>query len=155
MEEYPDYEELLELLNDNKVEYLVIGGYAVSFHSSPLFTEDIDIWINNTKKNANRAFKALNEFGIGNIPLKEQELAGNDLILQIGYKPVRIDVLTSVGNLKFSDAYKRRKIGKFFKVKNVNYISYEDLIFTKTAAGRKKDTIGLKWLEIHKKKKSK
>jgi hypothetical protein len=139
------------LLGENKVEYLIIGGYAVSFHSSPLFTEDMDIWINNTKRNVKKAFKALNEFGIGNIPLGEHELTSNDLVLQIGYKPVRIDILTGVGTLKFREAYKRRKIGKFFNVKNVNYISYEDLVYTKSIAGRKKDSIGLNWLKIHRK----
>ncbi|RPI18044.1 MAG: hypothetical protein EHM58_06895 [Ignavibacteriae bacterium] len=153
MEEYPDYEELLKLLNKHKVEYLVIGGYAVSFHSSPLFTEDIDIWINNTNRNAGKAFKALNEFGIGNIPLEENELTNNDLVLQLGYRPVRIDILTGVGGLKFTDAYKRRDVGKFFNVNEVNYLSYEDLIFTKTKAGREKDVIGLSWLKKHRKKK--
>ena len=155
MEQYPDYEELLKLLNENKVEYLVIGGYAVSFHSSPLFTEDIDIWINNTKRNAKKAFKALKKFGIGNIPLKEHELTSDDMVLQIGYKPVRIDVLTGISGIKFSEAYKRKETGKFFNVKNVNYISYDDLITAKTKAGREKDIIGLGWLKRHRKKEKK
>jgi predicted nucleotidyltransferase len=153
MEEYPDFEEFLKLLNENRVQYLIIGGYAVTFHSSPRFTEDLDVWINNTKSNARKVFKALSSFGFGNIDIRESDLTNEKMIIQLGFKPVRIDVLCGIEGLKFSEAYKRKTMGNFFNVKNVPYISYRDLEISKIFAGRSKDKDALKWLHRHRKKK--
>lgn len=101
MEEYQDFEEFINLLNKHKVEYMIVGGYAVTFHSRPKFTEDLDVWINKTKKNAKRVFNALTEFGFGNIDIKIDDFTKENLILQLGYKPVRIDILTSIEGVTF------------------------------------------------------
>ena len=93
MEIYQDFEELLELLKKNKVEYLIIGGYAIYIHSRPKYTKDIDIWINPTKKNAQKMLKVLNEFGTGNLEIILDDLTNKDLIIQLGYEPVRIDIV--------------------------------------------------------------
>jgi hypothetical protein len=42
---YPDFKELLSVLNEHRVKYLVIGAYAVSIHAQPRATKDLDILI--------------------------------------------------------------------------------------------------------------
>src|SRR5205809_82519 len=128
MEEYQDFEEFISLLNKFKVEYLIIGGYAITFHSRPKFTEDLDVWVNKTKANSIRIFNALSEFGFGNIDIKSEDFTKEDLVLQIGYKPVRIDILTSIAGIKFSTAYKKRVKGLFYGKVEANYIDLTSLV---------------------------
>ena len=63
MEVQPDFRELLALLNEHKVDYLIVGGYALAFHGAPRFTGDIDIFVRPELENAKRVLKALAEFG--------------------------------------------------------------------------------------------
>ena len=78
MEEYQDFKEFIKLFTENKVKFLIVGGFAVTFHSREKFTQDMDIWIKKTKSNSKKAFKTLSEFGFGNIELTETKKAGND-----------------------------------------------------------------------------
>lgn len=153
MEEYQDFEEFISLLNKHKVEYLIVGGYAVTFHSRPRFTEDIDVWVNRTKKNSKRVFKALEEFGFGNIDIKPEDFTKEGLILQLGYRPVRIDILTSIEGVKFSEAYKSKRTDLFYGRVNANYINLELLFKNKKTVNRKKDKEAIEWINDNLKKK--
>lgn len=62
---YNDFKDFIKLLIKYKVEYLIVGGYAVSIYSRPKVTQDIDIWINSTKHNAELVLKVIDEFGFG------------------------------------------------------------------------------------------
>ncbi len=155
MEEYQDFEEFLSLLNKHKVEYLIVGGYAVTFHSRPRLTEDLDIWINKTKSNSKRAFAAVKEFWFGKIDLVPADFMKDDLILQIGYKPVRIDILTSLAGLNFDDAFRKSIEGLFYGKVNAKYLDKESLIKNKTLAGRRKDFEGINWIKDSSKKRKK
>src|ERR1700751_2147268 len=96
MELNPDFKEFIELLNVHKVEYLVVGGYAVGFHGRPRYTGDIDFWIAISRENASKIIRVLKEFGFESIGIKEEEFLKEDLVLQLGYEPCRIDILTSL-----------------------------------------------------------
>lgn len=155
MEVYQDLKEFIELLNENKVEYLIVGGYASSFHSRPRYTKDIDIWVNPTKANAKRVIKALNQFGFENINISISDLTNKDQFIQLGYAPIRIDLITGMLGLKFSAAYRNKAIGTYGNIKNVKYISAEDLITNKTLSGRKQDLFDVEWIKKYSTKKRK
>lgn len=84
MEVQPDFKELLELFNENKVKYLIIGAYALAFYGSPRVTGDIDIWVEPTEKNAARILKALEAFGFGKIGITQEDFEKPDKVIQLG-----------------------------------------------------------------------
>ncbi|MEN8216920.1 MAG: hypothetical protein ABFS56_11230 [Pseudomonadota bacterium] len=94
-----DFREFIELLNYNQVRYLVVGGYAVAFHGHPRYTKDIDIWIWVSKNNAKKVLKTLDEFGFSSLGLKEEDFLEPGYVIQLGYPPNRIDILTQVTGL--------------------------------------------------------
>jgi hypothetical protein len=138
MELNQDFKEFIELLTENKVEYLVVGGYAVGFHGAPRYTGDIDFWIAISKENANKVIKCLREFGFGSLAIVAEDLMNEDLIIQLGYEPNRIDILTSVTGLDFSACYNEKVIAEFDNLK-VNFIDIRNLKINKAATGRAKD----------------
>ncbi len=90
-----DFKEFIQLLNDNQVRYLVVGGYAVALHGHPRYTKDIDVWIELAQENASHIIKALEQFGFASLGLKENDFLVEDQIIQLGYLPNRIDIITS------------------------------------------------------------
>jgi len=152
MDVYPDFEEFLKLLRDNKVEFLVIGGYAVAYHSRPKYTKDIDIWIKNSKTNAVKLIKTLQQFGFNHSKFAVADFLSEFTVVQVGYLPVRIDIMTGLEGLNFKDAYQNRVYGKYGSIENVPYISYDDLIKNKELTGREYDEQDIKWLRKYKKK---
>lgn len=155
MEVYQDLREFIELLNKNKVEYLIVGGYASSFHSRPRYTKDIDIWVNPIKVKAKKVIKSLNSFGFKGIEITVDDLTKKGQIIQLGYAPIRIDLLTDLVGLKFKDSYKNSMNGTFGELKNVRYISADDLIINKTLSGRKQDLFDVEWIKKYSSKKKK
>jgi hypothetical protein len=133
-----EFKEFARLLNGQKVEYLLVGGYAVVFYGYVRYTGDIDFWINPTKKNAAKVVDVLNEFGFGSLDLGVEDFTKEDQIIQLGYPPNRIDIITSVTGLTFSDCYSNRNS---FTIEGVaiQTISLEDLKKNKKASGRYKD----------------
>src|SRR5688572_25178920 len=89
----PDFELFVSLLNRERADYLIVGGYAVAFHSTPRFTKDIHIWVRPSRANAKRVRAALEEF-VGAIDVSDERLGKPGLILMIGLPPTRVDVLT-------------------------------------------------------------
>jgi len=156
MEIYQDFKEFVELLRENNVEYLVIGGYATSIHSRPKYTKDLDIWIKCTKKNALRVLKALEKFGTGNLKITLDDLLDKDMVIQLGFPPVRIDLLKDIKGVKFNEAFERKIEVNWNNVEKVNFISLNDLIKNKQNTGRKEDKVDLDWINkyIRKKRKS-
>jgi|SRR6185369_11543936 nucleotidyltransferase DUF2204 len=137
-----DFRELLRLLNLNKVEYLVIGGYAVGYHGYPRPTGDLDIWISNASANANRARQALEEFGFS--CTVDVLLKGNQVV-RMGIPPFRIEVLTTIDGVEFSDCYSERVRADVNGVE-VSFISLSRLKENKKASGRSKDINDLEQL---------
>lgn len=133
-----DFKEFIELLNENKVRYLVVGGYAVAFHGHPRYTKDLDVWIELSPDNANKILEALKKFGFGSLGLKPGDFLQSDQIIQLGYPPNRIDILTTLKDLKFEDCY-NTKIGVEIQGLPIYFIDIENLKKNKRAAGRPQD----------------
>jgi Nucleotidyl transferase of unknown function (DUF2204) len=140
MAENPDYKELLLLLNEFEVEYLIVGGFAVMKYGEPRYTKDLDVWVHNSPQNSVRVVEALKKFGapIEHDRINPSTFEKNQVVYQIGIAPVRIDVLTSITGVDFAQAWNRRVASKFFGVP-VHFISLEDLTANKRALGRSSD----------------
>jgi len=133
-----DLSEFIELLNANGVEFLVVGGFAVAWHGHPRFTADIDFLIRPDPVNAERVVKTLREFGFGGLQILPAELCQPDQIIQLGVKPNRIDLITSVAGLSFGEAWDSRVAGTIDSV-GVLFIGRDALIRNKEAAARPQD----------------
>ncbi len=133
-----EFKEFAKLLNDQKVEYLLVGGYAVVLYGYVRYTGDIDFWINPTEENANRIVEVLDRFGFGGLNLTIKDFTKDDQIIQLGYPPNRIDIITSVTGLTFTECYPKRNSFSIEGVE-VQTISLEDLKKNKKASGRYKD----------------
>ena len=146
MKESQDFREFIELLNKHEVCYLMVGGYALSYHSRPKFTQAIDFWIDKNKENAKKVLRVLEDFGFGGLGISIADLTTSGKIIQLGVEPLRIDLLTSVDGLQFENAYKEKVQGHYYDVP-VDIISLDDLIRNKKASSRKKDQQDLEWIE--------
>jgi len=107
MELPSDLREFVELLNDHEVRYLIVGGLAVAFHGYPRYTGDIDVWVDGSPENADRMLRVLETFGFGSLGLSQEDFTKPDMVVQLGYEPCRIDVMTS---LKAVDSRTRGRI---------------------------------------------
>jgi predicted nucleotidyltransferase len=137
-----DLKELLDCLNQHKVKYIIVGGYAVMKYTEPRYTKDVDLLIEATKLNSKKVVAALMEFGAPVDNLSPEEFAKEGTMYFMGLAPNRVDILTRVKGVKFLQAYKNSEPGNLFGVK-VKFISKEDLIKTKKAAGRPQDLLDL------------
>ena len=137
-----DFKEFIHSLNDNGVRYLVVGGYAVALHGYPRYTKDMDVWVDMTSENASKILKALDQFGFGSLDVKESDFTVPDQMLQLGYPPGRIDILTTLPGVDFSECYLARTIVEVDGVP-VNFIDLENLKKNKKATGRHQDLADL------------
>ena len=133
------YPYSLELFNVHKVKYLIVGGYALAFHGAPRYTGDIDLFVKPDTENAIRILKALEEFGFGSVGLKIEDLKNPNNVIQLGYPPVRIDIITSISGISWDEAFKECDTGNYDDI-SVYYI------LNKRASGRKKDIADLEAL---------
>jgi len=133
-----DFKEFVELLIKNKVEYLIVGGYAVGIHGYPRYTGDLDIWLNPTKDNAAKILTSVNEFGFSSYKLKESDFTKENNVIQLGYPPLRIDLLTQIDGVTFEECFKNRKEVTIEGVK-LNFIGYNELLKNKKQSGRLSD----------------
>ena len=147
----PDFEDFIKLLNQYEVEYMIIGGYAMAFHGRPRYTGDLDIWINISEYNAKKMLKVLEEFGFSSLNFREEDFMKENLINQIGYPPLRIDILTSIDGINFKDAYPQKQV-IIIEDFSANYIGLNELIQNKNASGRQQDLVDVKTLQRNTKK---
>ncbi|MGD9126352.1 MAG: hypothetical protein PVH19_03150 [Planctomycetia bacterium] len=141
----PDFKEFLQLLNSAKIEYLLVGGYAVGYYGYPRATGDIDIWVSSTPSNAERLVKVLHQFGFQQESLSVELFLKEQSVVRMGVPPVRIDLLTSISGVTFSECYADREQGVLDGME-VSLISLEKLKQNKLASGRTKDLGDLEYL---------
>jgi hypothetical protein len=141
-----DFKEFIQSLNDSDVRYLVIGGYAVALHGYPRYTKDIDVWIELSPENAAKMVKALEQFGFGSLGLQAVDFLVPDQIVQLGYPPSRIDIITTPPGVEFEICYAARVEVEIGNV-TVDFIDLENLKRSKRAAGRLQDLADLENLE--------
>lgn len=141
-----DFKELLSILNDHAVKYLVVGGYAVVRYAEPRYTKDLDLWVKADQENANAIFAALRNFGAPLTNLSAEDFADEESFYQMGVPPVRVDVLMSIPGLNFDEAWEQREIVDFDGVP-LPFISKKHLIISKRASGRPQDLLDANTLE--------
>ena len=145
MEVQPDFRDLLGLFNVHKVEYMIVGAYALAFHGVPRFTGDLDIFIKPDSENARRILQALDEFGFKSVGLTLEDFQSADKVVQLGVPPVRVDIITSLTGVSWEEAFSGRAEGKYGDMP-VYYIGREQFIANKRALGRKRDFADLEAL---------
>lgn len=133
-----DFEELLELLNRNKVKYCIIGSFAVAFHAKPRYTKDIDLLIEPNNENAEKILTSLNDFGFGSLNLTIEDFNKENKIIQLGFEPIRIDIVTSIQGCAFEEVWNNKIIGNYGKQK-VNIIGFDNLLKNKQSVNRPLD----------------
>ncbi|UCG55875.1 MAG: nucleotidyltransferase [Phycisphaerales bacterium] len=145
MEVQQDFKELLVLFNEHKVEYVIVGGYALAFHGAPRYTGDIDILVKAESANAERILTALDAFGFGDLDISAADFEKPGMVVQLGVAPIRVDIVTSITGVSWDEAYSNRVEGKYGDVP-VGYISRKQFIANKKAIGRQRDLADLEAL---------
>lgn len=138
----PDFKEFLKLLNAHKVEYLLIGGYAVSYHGYPRATVDMDIWISMNPDNANKMVAVLKEFGFDSPDLSPEMFLREWQIIRLGVPPVRVELNTTISGVDFNECYAER-VTDILDGVEVNLIKLKHLKANKKASGRHQDLADL------------
>ncbi len=134
----PDLKEFIELLNSHRVKYLVVGGYALALHGHPRYTKDIDIWILIHPENADNLLRVLEEFGFSELDLERKDFLEQGNVIQLGYLPNRIDIITQATGVDFEECYKSRETIEIDEI-SVNFIDLDNLKKNKLATGRLQD----------------
>ncbi len=145
MEVQSDFEELLSLFNEFRVEYVIVGGYALAFHGAPRFTGDLDILIRPVLPNAARVVAALERFGFGSAGLKAEDFVRAERVVQLGVPPVRVDIMTSLSGVATDEAFASKVEGTYGNVK-VFFIGRAQFVANKRSVGRKGDMADLEAL---------
>ncbi|WP_025143119.1 nucleotidyltransferase [Pedobacter jeongneungensis] len=149
----PDFIEFIELLNKNDVKYIIVGAHALAYHGRPRHTGDLDIWIKPDQENAEKMIIVLTEFGFASLGFKKDDFLKENYVSQIGYPPLRIDILNAISGVEFDEAYEN-KIDAEIDGLVTPFINVQDFIANKVASGRLKDLADIKELQkrINKKK---
>ena len=141
-----DFKEFAALLNSNEVEYLVVGGYALAAYGHPRYTGDLDFWIGTDPVNASKVLTVLNQFGFGSLGIRREDLIEPERVIQMGFPPARIDLLTSIDGVDFVECYKRRLMLVVDGLA-LAFIGLDDFKTNKKAVGRYKDLADLEALD--------
>ena len=141
-----DFKEFAELLNSIGVDYLLVGGYALAAHGHPRYTGDLDIWVAPTATNVNRLLRALELFGFGSRGLNEADFMRPEAVVQLGFPPARIDLLTAIDGVRFDECYPRRITSRVSGI-DLPVIGLSDFRTNKLASSRLKDLADLESLE--------
>jgi len=145
MEMQEDFKELLALFGKNKVEYIVVGAFALAYHGVPRYTGDLDILINAVPDNAENIIQALKAFGFGSLNLNPSDFTKRDQVVQLGYPPVRIDIITSITGVPWEEADAGKSVHVIGDLE-ICFLGRKELIRNKKATGRKKDLADLEAL---------
>jgi hypothetical protein len=135
-----DLREFIECLNSNRVEYLIVGALAVSWHGYPRYSADVDFLVRPSRGNAELLLTAIGQFGFGSLDISMDDLTTPGKVIQLGYEPNRIDLMTSVTGVSFDEAWQTRSFGDLDGIP-VNFIGRTALLRNKESTGRAKDRI--------------
>lgn len=142
----PDFTDILSAFIAEKVEFLVVGGYAMAFHGYVRATGDIDLWIGISEENAERVWRALERFGAPLFDLNIDDLKTPGMVFQIGLVPSRIDVITQIDAVEFEDAWRGHKTVEIENLQ-IPVIGKAQLLKNKQSTGRTKDRNDTLWLQ--------
>lgn len=142
----PDYRDILSAFVDEKVEFLLVGAYALAVHGLPRSTGDIDLWVNASPANAQRTMRALERFGAPLDQVSLEDFSAPHSVVQIGVAPRRIDVMTSLDGLSFATSWPRRLEVDVDGIR-IPVLSRADQATNKRAVGRPQDLVDAAWLD--------
>ena len=141
-----DFREILSFFCDEKVEFMLVGAYALAAHGLPRATGDIDLWIQRSPENAQRVWRALVNFGAPLADLTLEDLQKPGTVVQIGVEPRRIDILTDITAVEFDEA-KQDWLVVEIEGLQVPVIGRPHLLQNKSAVGRPQDQADIAWLK--------
>ncbi|MFH1771720.1 MAG: nucleotidyltransferase [Candidatus Omnitrophota bacterium] len=141
-----DYKEMLQILLNNEVKFLIVGAYAMGAFGYPRATGDFDIWVEASMENSNKIYRSLYEFGAPISDIAENTFTEKGIIFQIGVAPRRIDIITHIDGVDFQEAYKSKENIEIEKL-TIPFISKENLIKNKQSTGREKDKLDADYLK--------
>ncbi len=147
-----DFKELLKALNDEKVRYLIVGGYAVIKHTEPRYTKDLDIWVSTDKDNAQKVYSALQNFGAPLDGVSVDDFTNPSIVYYLGRSPARVDILMSLKGLSFEESWNNRVEAIFGDIPT-QFLSSQDLVINKRLAGRPQDLMDVESLLLAQKQK--
>jgi hypothetical protein len=147
-----DFIDFINLCNKYEVEYLVIGGYAVSMHGYPRSTKDFDVCIKISEGNALKMVQVIKDFGFESLELTKEDFLRRNFITQLGHEPIRIDILNDLDGVPFEQAWMNKSVMDFEGSK-INFIGYYELLKVKEKAGRPQDIADISKLKSRNKKK--
>ncbi len=140
-----DYKEMLQILSDNKVRFLVVGAYAMGVYGYPRATGDFDIWVEVSSENSEKIYRSLSQFGAPLSDITKTTFCEEGIIFQIGVAPRRIDIITKIDGVDFKKAYSDKQEVEIEDI-TIPFLSKEDLIKNKESTGREKDKLDAKYL---------
>jgi len=141
-----DYKEMLQILLEENVKFIVVGAYALGAHGFPRATGDIDIWIEPTAVNAKKVIRSLARFRVPLSDVNQEDFTEEGIIFQIGVAPRRIDIITIIDGVEFQSAYAKKLLVSVEGL-SIPVLSVEDLIKNKESTGREKDALDAKMLK--------
>jgi hypothetical protein len=141
-----DWREFIELLNSEKVEYLIVGAAALAFHGIPRFTGDLDVFVRPSIENSDRVERVLQRFGFASLGLRAVDFQRADQVVQLGFRPYRIDITTGITGVTFDEAWPERVSGELDGIQ-VPFIGRDAFVRNKRATGRPKDIADLNSLD--------
>ena len=142
MEVQQDFRDLLALFNKHEIDYIIVGAYALGFYGAPRYTGDLDVFVKPDPDNAEKIKHALDEFGFGSAGLTPEDFEEEGKVIQLGFPPVRVDIVTSLTGITWAQARSGMVEGQFGDVP-VHFIGRAEFIANKRALGRKKDLADL------------
>lgn len=142
----PDFRELLECFDRHDVRYLVVGGWALAAHGVPRLTKDLDLWVWPDARNASAVVRALEDFGFAELGLTQGDFTQPDVVVQLGYPPNRVDLLTTPSGVEFEECWADR-MDVTLDGLSVPFIGIEGLKANKRASGRAQDVVDVQSLE--------
>ena len=141
-----DYKEMLQILLNNEVKFLIVGAYAMGAYGYPRATGDFDIWVEASPGNSQKIYSSLSEFGAPLSDITKDTFIKKGIIFQIGVAPRRIDIITHIDGVNFQDAYQSRE-NIAIEGLSIPFISKENLIKNKQSTGREKDKLDANYLK--------
>ncbi len=150
---HEDFRDFMKLCNEHDVRYVVIGGFAVSIHGYPRGTKDLDICIEASAENADKMLKVLSEFGMASLKLTKEDFLEKGFFTQLGYEPVRIDVMNEIDGVPFNEVWKEKKTTDY-EGQPIHFIGYNHLLQMKAIAGRPQDLADIAKLKARNKNKT-
>ena len=142
----PDFRDILLAFENEQVEFLIVGAYALSAHGINRYTGDIDLWVHPTSENAARVWQALIRFKAPMSKITPEDFRNPDNVYQMGLPPCRIDVLTSISGVDFESAFANRQILPIDDLR-MPFLSLDDMLVNKRESGRDKDLVDVRLIE--------